>query len=303
MKNKKFITDYGIKTSPMKKVLRWKLNSLLHPKKEKSNHHDFYLHVESVNIEDLQTKKDFIIWLGHATFYIQLDGIKILTDPVFTNIPLTPRLTPLPLNPSILKPDIILISHGHYDHLDLKSLKILDIYSKKIKVIMPLNLSSYLEQKANVVELNWYEDTQEQGIKITALPASHWHRRGLFDFNKALWCSFAIKSKSKTLYFAGDTALDTHFQKIKEYIDKIDIALLPIGAYLPVKIMKDNHMNPKEAVNAAKILDAKMMIPYHYATFKLSDEPINEPYSWICKLAKQNILNIKVAKIGEFISL
>jgi L-ascorbate metabolism protein UlaG (beta-lactamase superfamily) len=302
MKNKKFITTYGIKNLPMQKVLKWKLANLLQPKREKCPDDDFRLAVEQISTEDLQTDEDFIIWLGHATFYIQLDGVKILTDPIFGNIPFIPRLSPLPLNAADLQPDVILISHGHYDHLDLKSLEILDIYAKKTKIILPCNLSSYLKDGVNAVELGWYESVREKSIEITALPASHWHRRGLFDFNRALWCSFAIKSKTKTLYFAGDTAFDSHFKEIKEYVGEIDVVLLPIGAYLPREVMQDNHMNPQEALNAAKVLGAKMMIPYHYGTFKLSDEPIGEPYSWITKLSKTSRVKVKVAKVGEIVS-
>lgn len=301
MKTKKLIRSYGIKTSPIKKVLKWKLNSLLHPNKIKPEEKNFSLDIKPIGKKDLQTKEDFIIWLGHATFYIQLGGVKILTDPVFGDVPLTPRLAPMPLSPSDLKPDIILISHGHYDHLDLNSLNILDIYTKKTKLILPLRLSDYLEKNANTLELDWFESAQMQDVKITVLPASHWHRRGLFDFNRALWCSFLIQSKNKTVYFAGDSAFDTHFQKIKEHITNIDVALLPIGAYMPTEVMKDNHMNPQEAVDAAKILDAGLMIPYHYGTFKLSDEPISEPYIWITELAQTSGINIKIAKIGEII--
>ena len=298
MKRKKFLTPYGIHSPPMKKVFRWKIGNIFREKREKVSDDDFELKINFLGKKDLQREDDFIIWLGHATFYMQLDGLKILTDPVLKNIIMYPRLASLPLDIEALEPDIILISHGHYDHLDLSSLEDLGIYKKKTKLIMPSNLSSYIKKEANIHELAWNESTQERSLKITALPASHWHRRGIFDFNHALWCSFVLESQGKSLFFAGDTAFDKHFEAIaKEF--SIDLALMPIGAYLPREVMKDNHIDPQEAVRATKILKAKRMIPYHYGTFKLSDEPIGEPHSWISRLAQSSSMKIDILELGE----
>ncbi len=288
---------------PMKQVFKWKLGAFFRKKRRHVKDDDFRLKVNFIDKNDLDIDKDFIVWLGHATFYMQLDGVKILCDPVFGDIPLTQRLTQFPINPSDLKPDIVLISHGHYDHFDLKSLEKLNVYDKKIKIIMPSNLSTYIKKSADISELNWYEKKRIFGLGITSVPASHWHRRGFFDFNKALWCSFIIKSKNKTIFFAGDSAFDRHFKEIKSKKFDIDIALMPIGAYKPVEIMKQSHLNPKEALEATKILDAKMMIPYHYGTFKLSDESIGEPVSWIKKLAKKSDIKVNILDVGEMILL
>ncbi|NOX15657.1 MAG: metal-dependent hydrolase [Epsilonproteobacteria bacterium] len=296
---KRYTTNYGVTKPLMKKVFRWKMNAFSQKKRKRVADDDFKLKVNFIDKDDLNINEDFIIWLGHATFYIQLDGIKILCDPVFGDIPLVHRLSSFPINPSDLKPDIILISHGHYDHLDMKSLAKLDIYDKKTKIIMPSNLSSYIKKSANITELAWYEEKNVFGLDIISLPASHWHRRGLFDFNKALWCSFIIKSKSKALFFAGDTAFDSHFEEIKQKGYGVDIALMPIGAYKPIEIMKQSHLNPQEALDAAKILGAKIMIPYHFGTFKLADEPIGEPHTWIKKLAKNSDIKINILDVGE----
>ena len=296
---KKFTMPYGLTDAPIKKVLKWKIGGLFKEKRSRIKDDDFKLNVRTLSASDLHREDDFIVWLGHATFYMQLDGVKILTDPVFGDVPLTPRLAEFPLDAKLLEPDVILISHGHYDHLDIKSLEILDIYAKRTQVIMPLNLSLYLRDGANVVELDWYDSCEYDGITIEALPASHWHRRGMFDFNRALWCSFIIKSKNKTLFFAGDTAMDNHFAEIKQKCIPIDIALLPIGAYEPKEVMQDNHMNPQEALESAKILDVKEMIPYHYGTFKLSDEPIGEPHSWLKRLSFESNVAISVLDVGE----
>ena len=297
----KFITPYGLQTPPLKYVLQWKLGSLFKHKRVKSKDDDFKLTVRELEAKDLESNDDFIVWLGHATFLIQLNGTRILTDPVFGSVPLVPRLAKFPTSIEHLKPDIICISHGHYDHLDLDSLKQLDIYAKETKIIMPTNLSKYLKKGANVTELGWYEESYHDSVKITALPASHWHRRGVFDFNRALWCSFLIEVEGKSIFFAGDTAMDKHFDEIVQKGYKIETALMPVGAYLPESVMKQSHMNPDEAVQGTKILGAKKMIPYHYGTFNLSDEPIGEPHSWITHLAKTENLDIKVVEVGEII--
>lgn len=301
---KKFNKPYGITKAPIKKALKWKLGSLFTKRRERVADDDFRLNVQPLSAKDLARDDDFIVWLGHATFYMQLDGVKIITDPVFGDIPLIPRLAEFPIDPKVLEPDIVLLSHGHYDHLDLKSLDALDIYGKGVKVVMPLGLGSYLKDGANGVELDWYGTTTYRGVTIDALPASHWHRRGVFDFNRALWCSFSITSSKRRLFFAGDTAMDGHFEEIKQKFAPIDTALLPIGAYQPREIMKDNHLNPQEALEAAEILGAKEMLPYHYGTFKLSDEPIGEPYSWIKRLAvSSSKVDIKVVDVGEVYKL
>ncbi len=294
---------YGLRIPPIKKVFKWKIGTLFQKKRPSVPDDDFTLTVHTLSAEALRRDEDFIVWLGHATFYIQLDGVKILTDPVFGSVPMTPRLISFPINPALLKPDIILISHGHYDRLDIKSLKALNIYDKQTKVVLPSGLSSYFKKPINTMELGWYEAYAHRGITIESVPASHWHRRGVFDFNRALWCSFIIKSEHKTLFFAGDTAMDTHFEEIAQRVSPIDIALLPIGAYEPREIMKDNHMNPQEALHAAKLLHATQMIPYHYGTFKLSDEPIGEPHSWITKLAAESKMDISVLEVGEIKSI
>jgi len=297
----KFFTPYGLHKPPLKDALQWKLASVFKKKREKNKDDDFKLIVRELEAKDLDKKEDFIVWLGHATFLIQLSGIRILTDPVFGSVPLTPRLAKFPIDIEHLKPDVICISHGHYDHLDLKSLNALDIYSKEIKIIMPSKLSTYLKKGANVTELGWYEETSHRGIKFTALPASHWHRRGVFDFNASLWCSFLIESEGKSIFFAGDTAMDKHFDEIINQGYKVDTALMPIGAYLPQSVMKESHMNPQEALKGAEILGAKKMIPYHYGTFNLSDEPIGEPHSWITLLSKTSDISIEVLDVGEIL--
>jgi len=133
------------------------------------------------------------------------------------------------------------------------------------------------------------------------MPSHHWCRRGLADGNKMLWGSFIIQSDSATIYFAGDTKLDSHFTEISKFFPKIDYALMPIGAYKPPYIMQQAHMSPQEAVEAANNLKTKTFVPMHYATYDLSDEPIGEPLRFLKKLKEDGALKseLKVLKIGE----
>ncbi len=295
---------YGIDTPPIMQVLRWKLGGLFRKRRERVPEDDLRPGVRELLEGDLDREEDFIVWLGHATFLIQLGGIRILTDPVFGAIPMTPRLIPFPIDPGALKPDVILISHGHYDHLDLKSLASLGAADGSIPILLPSGLARYLKPGADTTELGWYEHREIKGMVIAALPASHWHRRGVRDFNRALWCSFLIEQGDERIYFAGDSALDGHFEEIHERIGSPSLTLMPIGAYLPEFVMRSNHMNPEEALEASRRLGAPRMIPYHYGTFKLSDEPIGEPEVWIKRLASaERALQIDVLDVGEITSI
>ncbi len=299
-----FKMPYGIDTPPIKQVLRWKLGGLFRKRRARVPEDDLRPNVRKLMSEDLDREEDFIVWLGHATFLIQLGGVRILTDPVFGAIPMTPRLVPFPINPEALRPDVILISHGHFDHLDLKSLSMLGVADGSIPILLPTGLARYLKPGADTTELGWYEHREVKGMVITALPASHWHRRGVRDFNRALWCSFWIERGGEKIYFAGDSALDGHFEEIHERIGTPSLALMPIGAYLPEFVMRSNHMNPEEALEASRRLGAPRMIPYHYGTFKLSDEPIGEPEIWIKRLAaSEDHPRIDVLDVGEIVSL
>ncbi len=299
-----FKMPYGIDTPPIKQVLRWKLGGLFRKRRARVPEDDLRPRVRELREIDLDREEDFVVWLGHATFLIQMGGVRILTDPVFGAIPMTPRLIPFPVDPGALKPDVILISHGHYDHLDLKSLASLGVADGSIPILLPSGLARYLKRGADTTELGWYEQHEVKGTVITSLPASHWHRRGARDFNRALWCSFLIEQGNERIYFAGDSALDGHFEEIHEKVRAPSLALMPIGAYLPEFVMRTNHMNPDEAVEATRQLGTPRMIPYHYGTFKLSDEPVGEPEVWIKRLASaERDLQIDVLDVGEITSI
>jgi len=275
-------------------IIKWKFSR--NPQQEEKDNENYKLKVHK-NSEFLVEKRDYIMWLGHASFLIQINGKKILTDPCLTAPPFYKRLVELPVKIEELKPNYILVSHAHYDHLDTDSLSKFD----NALALIPLNMSETindLNPKIKTQEAGWYQQYDiNETFEIFFMPSRHWHRRGAFDTNKVLWGSYIIKTKEKTIYFCGDSAYSKHFSQTALLFPSIDIALMPIGAYRPRKIMEANHMNPQESLRAGKDLKAKMIVPMHYGTFDLSDEPLGEPERVFRKIGKNE--NIRFLDVGE----
>lgn len=240
---------------------------------------------------DLQTREipphqTSATWINHSTLLIKVDGMTILTDPVFSH-----RVGPLPwlgikrkTPPSqtikSLPPiDIVLISHNHFDHLDAPSIQaLLSLY--KPLVVAPLGNAPLLKSLGcpQVIELDWWEKHPvSPNLSIELTPALHWSRRTLWDNCRALWGGFVIQSKSLKIFFAGDTGYHSHFQKIYERFGPMDLSLLPIGAYEPRWFMKEAHMDPADAVQAHLDLHSKQSVGIHFGTFQLTDEGIDDP--------------------------
>ena len=282
-------------------ILKWKF---FHRTKEDVESKSYKLPLKD-DKSLLDSSEDFICWLTHATFLVQIDSKRFLFDPIFDDIPFYKRKSPFPYDVEDLgKIDYLLLSHTHYDHYDEPSVK--KILEQNPKVITPLGMERYInkiDKNADINSMDWYDSFEvESELSIDFVPAKHWGRRGLNDTNKALWGGFILESKNSTIYFSGDTAYDTHFKEIGEKYE-IDYALLPIGAYKPEFVMKNNHTNPDEAYKAFKDLKAKKMIPMHYGTFKLSDEPLSEPLKWIKKIQSENKDNVMILKSGEVIKI
>jgi len=282
-------------------VLRWKI--FKYPKFSLSSRPIIPLAVKP-DVKGLTQKEDFICWLSHASFLIQLGGKRILIDPIFGDIPFYKRQIKAPYSVDNLgNIDYLLISHTHYDHFDKASIRAVE--EMQPTAIIPLKMTKLIHKIAPDIsshELDWYESYQEEDLSITLVPARHWGRRSLFDKNSVLWGGFLITYKDQSIYFAGDSASGSHFEEIgKRY--EIDIALLPIGAYKPEFIMKENHLNPQEAFDAFTQLQAKRMIPMHYGTFNLSDEPLDEPLQWMQEINKKHPGKISFLNAGEVLAL
>jgi len=242
-------------------------------------------------LSDLERFKDddYIGWIGHATFLIKLGNTTIITDPVFSKNagPLIfgpNRYTKPALNlKEIPKTDIFLLTHNHYDHQDMTTIRRFPY--KDTKVMLPLNLGKYFTRNGykDVNEMDWYDEIKTNDeLKVTLLPAVHWSKRSLNDTNKTLWGNFLIEYKNKKIFFACDTGVGNIYKELGDKFGPLDLTLINIGAYnfypmMPYKDKSSYHANPEEALSIAKDLKSKKVIGMHWGTFVLSLEPIMEP--------------------------
>ena len=221
-----------------------------------------------------------VAWLGHASLYVLAPGLRILIDPVFGGPPLVPRLAPPPIPAERLPPpDVLLLTHNHFDHLETRAIAAVRALNPRVRAFVPSGLGAFVRKLGieDTRALEWWDATEVGGAKITFLPARHWSKRGLTDTKQSHWTGFAIEAGGRRLYVAGDTAAGPHVDLIAEKFPGFDAAVMPIGAYSPRWFMRDRHMNPPEAVAAARQLRAAVLLPVHWGTFKLSDEPLGEP--------------------------
>jgi len=229
-----------------------------------------------------------VTWVGHSTLLVQMDHVTFLTDPTWSNTAspfasLGPRrfVAPGVAMDDLPPVDFVVVSHNHYDHLDLSTLIALSERNPRARFFVPLGNRDLLIENgipADVVEeLDWGESRTYAAVTIRCLPAQHWSRRGLADAGMALWASWAVTGSERRFYFAGDTGYFDGFSRIGAAFGPFDLAAVPIGAYQPVAMMKEAHLNPEEAVRAALDLHARRALAMHFGTFDLSDEPLDEP--------------------------
>jgi len=244
-----------------------------------------------VRIAGAETSATFI---GHSTVLLRIGGLTVMTDPVFSE-----RASPFSfLGPKRFVPpgialdelppiDVVLISHGHYDHLDRTSVRHINRrFGGRTLFVVPLGVGALLRRWgiSNVVELDWWESHSYRGLDMTLTPARHWSARSFNDRNRMLWGAFAIFAEGFSCYFAGDSGYGAHFGETRQRLKPrerngvlFDLALMPIGAYEPRRIMKDHHMNPEEAVLAHQDIGARRSIAIHWGCFQLTDEALDEP--------------------------
>ena len=239
-------------------------------------------------LSDLEKYKDddYIAWIGHATYLIKLGDTTIITDPVFSK-----NAGPLIFGPKryvepalklneIPKTNLFLLTHNHYDHQDMSTIRRYPY--KNSKVVVPLKLGKYFTKYRfkDVTELDWYDEIKvNDDIKVTLLPAVHWSKRSLTDINKTLWGNFLIEYKDKKIFFACDTGYGNIYKELGEKYGPIDLTMINIGAYnfKPIFDKSIYHTNPEEALNVAQNLKSKKVLGTHWGTFVLSLEPIMEP--------------------------
>ncbi len=224
-------------------------------------------------------RNDALTWVGHATYLVQLGGVSALIDPVMsTRLSGVIRRNVDPgLDWSALpKIDVVLVTHNHRDHMDAATLAKLGpdpVY------VVPRGLGKWFARaKLNrVVEMDWWQQEEVEGLAVTFVPSQHWSRRGFADENTSLWGGFVLERRGLRVYHSGDTAWFEGFAEIRRRCGPIHSAMLPIGAYAPRWFMKTQHMDPSDAIRAFRALGAERFVAMHWGTFKLTDEDLREP--------------------------
>lgn len=265
-------------------VLRWKLTS--RPEPSPSFIADVEPSKPPPRVEGNQSR---VTLINHSTLLLQQGNVHILTDPVWSQ-----RASPFSFTgprrrrepgvrwEDLPRIDIVLISHNHYDHLDLATLRRLADQGHS-QFIVPTGVARVLRSRniGPVHELDWGESFSNAGslapTTIHSVPALHFSARGVFDRNRTLWCGYIIEAQDRIIYFAGDTAFGDHFARIRERFGAPRLALLPIGAFQPRWFMSPVHMAPDEAVRAHQILAARTSIAIHHGTFQLGDDGVDTP--------------------------
>jgi L-ascorbate metabolism protein UlaG (beta-lactamase superfamily) len=282
-------------------ALRWKLTSRPEPSPR------FVSDVEqSVPPSGVEGEGLRVTLVNHSTVLLQQRGSNILTDPIWSE-----RTSPLSwIGPrrrrkpgvaweDLPRIDVVLISHNHYDHLDLPTLRRL-AGRRDSTFIVPRGVARLLrsEKIGPVHELDWGESYSFPSLTIHCVPALHFSSRGIFDRNMSLWCGYMIEGRERLVYFAGDTGFGQHFAQIRETFGSPRVALLPIGAYEPRWFMSPIHMAPDEAVRAHEILGAKTSIAIHHGTLQLADEGLDTAEKQLLACAPQE--SFHVLRNGQF---
>lgn len=285
----------------MTDLLKWQLGEK--PLKEAKQADNERLEVKDP-AEFLASERDGILWLGHASVYIRLNGKAILIDPVFGNPTFLKRFVEVP-NPleKIKRVDYVLVSHDHRDHCDEETLKSIARKFPNAKFLAGLGMQDLLNEwktATNEVQTaGWFQeyDTGEQ-VKIAFVPVRHWCRRGLFDTNARLWGGFVVSGAGKKIYFGGDSGYGSHYRETAEVFGAIDYFIIGIGAYEPRWFMEPNHNNPADAFQAFLDAQGKTLVPMHYGTFDLSDEPPSQPLKLLKEEAEKRNLSDRLKPLA-----
>ena len=276
---RRYFNPWGAGPRSFRDLLRWKLTG--HPEPWPRQVED----APAAPLPTLGRGEMSATFLGHATALFRLPSLTVLTDPIFST-----RASPLSwAGPARVRPaalgieglphlDAVLVSHNHYDHMDLPTLKALAAKGMETALV-PLGNGKWLRAAgfARVIELDWWESAEIGGGRVTLTPAQHWSSRSPFDRNKALWGGFRLDAGGRSAFFPGDTGYGPQFKMIRERLGAVDLAFLPIGAYEPRWFMAPAHMDPHDAVKAHADLGASASAAMHWGSFRLTDEGIEAP--------------------------
>lgn len=251
------------------------------------------------------------IWFGHATVYLEVDGVRVMVDPILSEYaspvagigPKRFHAPPLALA-ALPRIDAVMISHDHYDHLDMRTIQQLQATGSHFFV--PLGVGAHLVRwgvpQSQYTELDWWQSATVKGLQITSTPVRHYSGRGLRDGNATLWSSWVIVSAGHRIFYSGDTGFSGHFQTIGERFGPFDLSLIKIGAYGPGQTWIDIHMDPEDAIKAHLMLKAKRMLPVHWGTFNLAFHAWDEPIERAVKAARASGVDLVTPRVGEVVT-
>ena len=249
-------------------------------------------------------------WLGHSTVYLEMDSLRLLTDPIFSDraspfsVMGPKRFHPPPVALADLpKIDAVLISHDHPDHLDMKTVQYLS--SKGTSFFVPLGVGAHFDRwgvpPSQVTELDWWESAKAGELTIICTPAQHYSGRRLFDYMATLWSSWSVIGPEHKVFYSGDTGFSDHFQKIGDQLGPFDLSMIKIGLYGPGASWIYSHMDPEDAVKAHLAVEARRMLPVHWGTFNIAFHDWDEPIIRAVKAANVNNVDLVTPRVGEVV--
>ena len=247
-------------------------------------------------------------WLGHSTVLIEIDGLRVLTDPVWgpraspSRFAGPKRVQPVPVPLRAMPPvDLVLVSHDHYDHLDYPTIR--ELAKRDVPFVTSLGVGSHLEfwgvQPERIVELDWWESYRlpNSELTVTAAPSQHFSGRGLKDRNATLWSSLVIRSQRQSVFFSGDTGLTTEYRTIRERLGPFDLVMLEVGAFHPA--WGDIHLGPENALAAHALLGGGPFLPVHWGTFSLAMHAWDQPAEALLELGPKMNAQLVMPRLGE----
>jgi L-ascorbate metabolism protein UlaG (beta-lactamase superfamily) len=247
-------------------------------------------------------------WLGHSTVLIEIDGLRVLTDPVWgpraspSSLAGPKRFQPVPVALRAMPPvDLVLVSHDHYDHLDYPTIR--ELAKMEVPFVTSLGVGAHLEawgvDPKRIVELDWWEshESPNTGLTITAAPSQHFSGRGLKDRNATLWSSLVIRSERHSVFFSGDTGLTTEYATILERLGPFNLVMLEVGAFHPA--WGDIHLGPEHALEALALLGGGPFLPVHWGTFNLAMHAWDQPAETLLELGAETGVQLVMPRLGE----
>jgi len=250
------------------------------------------------------------IWLGHSSVYIELDGLRLLVDPMFSNYaspfngigPKRFHAPPIAMA-DLPKIDAVLISHDHPDHLDMRTVQYLS--TRGTHFFVPLGVGAHLDEweipKSRITEMDWWESAEIEGLTIICTPAQHYSGRKIIDYKETFWSSWSLIGPKYRVFYSGDTGFSDHFRQIGDQLGPFDLGIIKIGLYGPGASWIYSHMDPEDAVKAQLDVQARRMLPVHWGTFNIALHDWDEPIKRAVKAANEKNVDLVTPRVGEVV--